>query len=318
MKNCVLVLTGEKDPMWPFLLKACNSNERNKLFLLPTDRPDIASVTYNPTSKKTKIILPNKTLTELDIKSIWLRRLPPPDFSHFEPKLIEYCSNEYRDFYEGLEYIFSEIFWVSKPSTINKAKNKAWQLSVAKKLGFVVPNTIFTNSPDSLEKFCQNNKAVYKSIKSPRISMSEEMNTTVFTSLLGGKQILLKDGLISCPGIIQEFCDKKADIRISVFGNKVFAVKIESQKHKRAKIDFRAGARYVPHSIFKLPNRISNLCIKLLEALDLSFGAIDMTLMKDGSYIFLEINPNGQWGWLEEKTGLPMRRALLDMLFYQN
>jgi len=48
----------------------------------------------------------------------------------------------------------------------------------------------------------------------------------------------------------------------------------------------------------------------------LAFGAIDLALMKDGSCIFFKINPNGQWGWLEEKTGLPMRRVLLNLLFY--
>ena len=316
MKDLVLVITGEEDPMWKFLLEECDKNEKEKIFLLSTDRPDLVNTTYNPISEKVEISCGNKKIKNSEIKSIWLRRLPYPNLTHFDSKIEKYCIDEYRVFYEGLEYVFSDSLWVSKPSSINKAKSKVLQLIVAKKLGFLVSDTIFTNDPKSLLSFCKKNKSVYKSIKSPRISMSEELNRTVFTALIGDKEISLRDGLMSCPGIIQNFCDKQADIRVSVFGDKVFAIKIDSQKNENAKIDFRAGARYVPHTSFKLPKNISDLCVKLLLELDLVFGAIDLVLMKDGSFVFLEINPNGQWGWLEEKTGLPMRRALLDILFY--
>jgi len=76
------------------------------------------------------------------------------------------------------------------------------------------------------------------------------------------------------------------------------------------------NARKVPHLPFELPKTIADKCVKLTKKLGLCFGAIDLALIKDGSYIFFEINPNGQWGWLEEKTDLPMRSALLNMLFY--
>lgn len=53
----------------------------------------------------------------------------------------------------------------------------------------------------------------------------------------------------------------------------------------------------------------------LVQKLGLLYGAIDLALLEDDSYVFFEINPNGQWGWLEMQVGLPMRRALLNLLF---
>ncbi|WP_169302686.1 hypothetical protein [Thermobaculum terrenum] len=30
----------------------------------------------------------------------------------------------------------------------------------------------------------------------------------------------------------------------------------------------------------------------------------------DGTYVFLEVNPMGAWGWLQEHTGLPIARSI--------
>ncbi|GAA5764612.1 hypothetical protein [Streptosporangium roseum] len=46
----------------------------------------------------------------------------------------------------------------------------------------------------------------------------------------------------------------------------------------------------------------------------LSFGAFDFGLTGDGIPVFLECNPNGQWGWLEDATGLPIAAAIAALL----
>ena len=51
----------------------------------------------------------------------------------------------------------------------------------------------------------------------------------------------------------------------------------------------------------------------LVKALGLCFGAIDLVLTPDGRYVFLEINPSGQWEWIESLTGLPISEALCDL-----
>lgn len=314
-KYWVLVLTGYEDPMWPFLFNACSAEEKNKIILFPTDQPKIAKCTYNPIDKQIEFHVKEKIIQGSNLRGIWWRRIVPPNLDHLPRDLKEYCIKEHNDFFEGLEYLLPKVVWVSKPSAITRAKNKAYQLRLAKELGFNTLQTIFTNSPEALVEFSRSSDAVYKSIRSPRIPIHEDKHSTVFTTLLDDKHLSKAEGIMSCPGILQRYCPKIADIRVSVFGQNLFAVRIESQLKESSQIDFRLGARNLPHLPHTLPIGTADICIKLVANLGLNFGAIDLALLEDNSYIFFEINPNGQWGWLEEKTGLPMRRALLDILF---
>ena len=234
---------------------------------------------------------------------------------HFTPELQDYCTKENHAFLEGLEYLLPFTFWVSSPSAIERARNKALQLRLAKESGFTTVDTIFTNSPDKARKYIKEAATIYKSIKSPRVPVHPDKHSTVFTTMLTQEHSSQLDGLLSCPGILQRFVKKAGDIRVTVIGDQVFSVLIESQKEEPAKIDFRINARHVPHIPHRLPQKEQQLCLDLTAKLNLKFGAIDLALLEDGTYTFFEINPNGQWGWLEEKTGLPMRRAMLDLLF---
>jgi len=313
VKDKILIITGEEDPMWSFLLDACREEEKEKLVHYVTDRPWHSQCSYDPINRTVRFLIENNYFVQDEIKGVWWRRIPTPEFKNFTPEMRRYCEEEYAMFLQGLEYVLPQAIWVSKPLAINQARNKALQLSLAKEIGFSLLETVFTNSPIFGKEFIDGRKSIYKSIKSPRVPLRPDKHTTVFTSVLDNSQQM--DGLISCPGILQQFVEKLADIRISVFGKKVFAVRIESQQNDASKIDFRMGARYVDHLIHELPEDVSDKCKKLVDKLGLLYGAIDLALLEDGSYVFFEINPNGQWGWLEEKTGLPMRRALLDILF---
>ena len=55
-------------------------------------------------------------------------------------------------------------------------------------------------------------------------------------------------------------------------------------------------------------------CRALVRRLGLRFGAIDMVQTPSGEHVFLEINPNGQWLWIERATGLPIANAIARLL----
>ena len=65
---------------------------------------------------------------------------------------------------------------------------------------------------------------------------------------------------------------------------------------------------------YKLPRSVSDKCVRLVANLGLTFGAIDMVKTPDGDYMFLELNPNGQWGWLEKPTGDPYTKTIANLL----
>jgi glutathione synthase/RimK-type ligase-like ATP-grasp enzyme len=74
----------------------------------------------------------------------------------------------------------------------------------------------------------------------------------------------------------------------------------------------------MPHLVEQLPTQIEERCIALVEAYGLSFGAIDLVRRTSGEYVFLELNPNGQWAWVEQLCGLPLRARLADHLLEWN
>jgi glutathione synthase/RimK-type ligase-like ATP-grasp enzyme len=117
------------------------------------------------------------------------------------------------------------------------------------------------------------------------------------------------------PTFLQEFVPKRLDVRVTVIDDRLFAVGIETQGVESARADLRAAEVYdLPHRPIELPPPVAAACKALVDRLGLRFGAIDLLLTPEGEFVFLEINPNGQWYWLEEITGLPMTAALCDLL----
>src|SRR6185312_12158775 len=105
------------------------------------------------------------------------------------------------------------------------------------------------------------------------------------------------------------------ELRITVVGRQVFAAEIHSQHSNHTRHDWRRYDRYAtPYFRHELPGALQRRCIALVERMGLCYGAIDMVLTPDGRYVFLEINPNGQYLWIEQATGLPISDAICDLL----
>ncbi len=214
---------------------------------------------------------------------------------------------------EGIYRVLKKCFWISSVYSIREAENKPFQLSLAKAIGFKIPNSIITNDfLEGLNFFKENNSnCIIKPIKSGLIE-NESGNQVIFTSKLSNFPDE-NDKIESCPIYIQEHIKKLADIRVIVVGKMIFSTLIDSQANENTTVDWRKGNQKLTHTKIKLPKDISQLCKKLLIELNLSFGAIDLVKDIDGNYIFLEINPNGQWAWIELRTGYEISREIVKL-----
>jgi glutathione synthase/RimK-type ligase-like ATP-grasp enzyme len=94
----------------------------------------------------------------------------------------------------------------------------------------------------------------------------------------------------------------------------VFPAEIYSQHSEQAAVDWRAAYQDLRYGVHQLPEEIRKKCLELMQKLGLIFATIDMVLTPDGRYVFLELNPNGQWEWIENATSLPICSTLVDML----
>jgi glutathione synthase/RimK-type ligase-like ATP-grasp enzyme len=115
--------------------------------------------------------------------------------------------------------------------------------------------------------------------------------------------------------IYQEFLPKAYDIRVTIVGRKLFAVSIDSQSDPSAVIDWRKTENpLLPHAPIELPAPLQRSLMELMSRLSLAYGAIDLVLTPDGRYIFLEINPNGQWLWIDEMLSLGISHSIAERL----
>jgi hypothetical protein len=56
----------------------------------------------------------------------------------------------------------------------------------------------------------------------------------------------------------------------------------------------------------------------MLANLGLRYGAFDFVRTPDDRFVFLEVNPTGEWAWLEEHLALPMRDAFIRLFFQRD
>lgn len=224
-----------------------------------------------------------------------------------------YCEIEWGATLASALYSLGER-WLNSPLAILAAENKARQLSTACNLGFSVPDTLITNDLSRAQHFLSGGTVVAKPIREALLEDNEEARV-IFTSRVD-KLVETDDARVAAaPVIYQREIQKRSDIRATVIGDVVYAVEIFSQEHDETKTDWRRGSRPdLPHKAHELPDELSGKCVHLVRTLGLRFGAVDLVLGQDGRYWFLEVNPNGQWAWIESRTGLPLSRAIVDEL----
>jgi len=139
---------------------------------------------------------------------------------------------------------------------------------------------------------------------------------STFTTKLTEAHLAKLDGVSFAPCIFQELVPKKVELRVTVIGEKVFATEIHSQVHAKSSVDFRAhyDLGRTPYFAHTLPRAVAQKILAVNADLGLVFGAYDLILTPDGRYVFLEVNQQGQFLWLEEQTGQPLLENFCSLL----
>ena len=126
------------------------------------------------------------------------------------------------------------------------------------------------------------------------------------------------DAVRYAPHLFQKYIDKAYEVRVTVINSQCFAVRIDSQANAKTKIDWRNyDLEHTPHSALVLPAEIEQRILNYVRSYGLTFSALDFIVTPTDDWVFLENNPNGQWLWLEELTGLPMTEALISALIHE-
>lgn len=251
------------------------------------------------------------------MRSVWYRRPVAPllDDVPSDSDRALWATWESLDVLRGVWRSFAGL-WVNHPDRNEEASSKLEQLRRAASLGFVIPSTVVTNDASALSRFAAEHPqgVICKPVHSGQMVV-DGVERLFFTTLMTNAELesFPRDG--SEPYMFQALIEKDSDIRVTVIGERVFAVRIESQVSTESRVDWRRGDQLaLPHSVIDLHDDVIDRCLRLVRSYELEFGAIDLALTPEGETVFFEINPNGQWAWLEEATGLPLRATLADLL----
>lgn len=316
----ILIITNRSDQTADYLILELQRRKADYARFNTEDFPEKVSLTWNINYGVIEgfVQLPKRQIQFNEIKSIWYRRPVSPSLDHslYDPETAQFVAEESKAALDGV-WKTLPVFWVSKPDNIRTSENKMYQLKVASEIGLKVWNTIVTNDELSAKEFYKLNeeKIIYKPLKKGKF-LREGKQTFIFTNLVSRDHFEKMANTKYAPSIFQKYVPKYIELRATVIGKKVFSVALDSQKIPSAIHDWRRGLHEnLEHAPFDLPTNIQEKCVRVLEKLGLEFGAIDLILTPDGEYVFLEINPNGQWAWIQQICpDIPLRETLADLL----
>lgn len=316
----VLIITNKSDLTSDFIVKRLK--ERN-IFFYRFNTEEISKSCFLTLDFQRNLFMLSDIILcqQFNLKeftSVYFRRpeLPSIKTDDVSSGEILFLKNEFYYTLEGLYKILKDLYWISPIYAIREAENKIYQLELARAIGFSIPDSIVTNIySDSLEFYNRNDtNCIVKPIKSGLIE-DKDAPKVVFTNQL--KERPQKEQIEFSPNLFQTHIKKLYDVRVTMVGEKAFAVLIDSQKNADTLVDWRKGECPLKHTKIELPDRILKQCISLLKTLNLRFGAIDFILDTNGNFIFLEINPNGQWAWIEKQTGYEISKEIVNLLEYE-
>jgi len=244
-----------------------------------------------------------------DVSSVYYRRAHAPrPLEKTSAEAWDFVAREARTALRGL-YAHLSCPWISHHASITGAENKPLQLKLAREVGFSVPETLITNDPGTAQAFVRaREKTITKAVSYGDLGHGKVLHT----SLVPGWSEDMASQISLAPTMLQEYVEKVADWRVTVVDDRVFACRIDSQSNPEYEIDMRRGLHdpTLAHELLPIPVADQLRCVELVRLLRLRFGAIDLAEGVDGALWFLEINPNGQWAWIEDRTGAPISDTL--------
>lgn len=310
----VLLIGQQKDPQIVAISNELRRFGEQYYVINRLSVPDSINVKLDSNSVSSTINVNRKTLFANTIKSIWNSsslKISLPDVSR---DAREFLLAEWKEAIYSLWYSI-EAKWVNHPSAIFLASNKLKQLALASDINLRTPKTLITNDSKAFLEFyneCNNNiivKTLHGSSYLPK-------NKAIYTTKVTKDDINHAGDLKYGPCMFQEYIPKKSEFRITIIGDNLHATEIQSQQSNKTLVDWRRHDDFskTPYAKSELPADVQNKLLKLMKVMKLEFGAIDLVQTPQDEFIFLEVNSNGYWWWIQELTGINIAKDIANNL----
>ena len=302
----LLVLTSSGDATADYLLGRLQ-RYRSRTIRIDTDRV-VGSLQIEVSPETAYLRAGGSKIDARQISSIWLRR-PKPLFVKGAEDAGEgsHLAGEWAESLENFLAFVRRERWFNHPSANATASRKLTQLHHAKRVGLIVPETVLTQDPEVVRTLWENHqgRVVVKPVNSGFIERMDGRLSLIYTNSLQEHHLAAEDLIRACPVLYQEEVDKDLDVRVTWVDGQISAVAMRNPHTK--KIDIRRdNMAHVEYEAVAVPAIVETGIRALMSHFGLRFAALDFGLKPSGDWVFFEINPNGQWAWLDLAGGMDL------------
>lgn len=298
-KKIVLIITCSVDETASYIVKKYSNVAT--FFRVNVDK--FGEYEFVISNKDWRISNECHTVSSGDIYSIYYRKPMLPDLSTYDSQYHLMMQRDIISIINGIADSF-EGKVLTKPSILRKTENKIYQLLYTGKNGWNVPNSYIGNSCTECCLY-KKGESIIKPLTTGKTygrNGWELYQTSIFRGIY--------EDIGLTPIYLQNYISKQFEVRITVIERKYYAVRIDTKN----KIDWRADYYNHRYSEIICPDSVIQKCYQMMDDFSLNFGAFDFIVTPDDEWIFLEINPNGQWLWLEQKLGINISKKIVEYL----
>lgn len=258
----------------------------------------------------------DKIIDLLTVDMIWHRRGTLTflnDTNIEELSLLQKQDNAIINYYLFVAIIFAKRNILG--NYLTSEPNKLVVLKLAKKVGLETPKTFLSGKKTIVKELMSGTKLVTKTLSRPVTYMRGTFLYHSYTEEIS-KNDLNKFGEYFFPSLIQSAIEKKFEIRSFFLVDKFYSMAIFSQQNEKTITDFRKYDSNLPNRAvpFILPKAIEQKLIKLMSELSLNTASIDLIINKKGQYIFLEVNPVGQFGMVSRPCNYYLEKKIAKII----
>lgn len=299
----LLILTNSSDATADYVCRRL-AGEGIDYFRLDTDHC-AGLLRFRLAGGRVALLTEKTSLEPEGIRDVWLRR-PKPIYIPLNID-IEGSDHTRAEWSEALEGFLAEVpeqIWMNHPARNAIASHKIEQLSRARRMGLLTPETLVTQSEDEAREFFYqcNGQVIVKPLAFGYIERSDpNQDTILYTNRISESDLADLAAVSRSPTLLQREIQKKQDVRVTIVDRDVHAVGLVA-KHSDAKqhVDIRRNNMSgVEYCHLEVPENIRESLLSFHASYGLRFSAIDLAIDKHNNWIFFEINPNGQWAWTD-------------------
>jgi hypothetical protein len=244
-----------------------------------------------------------------DIKCFWYRRGEfSPDSklnivgqSLIDAGLSRYLLKNHKVVFGFCYSSLKHICGISLGNILDNQTNKLVNLVVAQSVGLHIPETRVCNTKIQALEFLKESPSglITKGcIDADRIKIDLETILHAHTFLMDAELIIELQNHFA-PTLFQVNIEKVIEFRVFFICDSIYTSAILSQNSSKTKTDSREYDKNHPTRCipYRLPIEIEMKIRMFMKSIDMNCGSIDMIYSKGGEYVFLEVNPVGQFDY---------------------